>query len=212
MGTTFAPGQVSKLQNDVNIAVATALPKVVDKLDPKVVLRALEGRGEIFAGHIETALEQAIGRMLVLMQKGATITFDSRHDPDSFFRTRKGLWVGEEFRFRVVAKAEASTTVPAFKHVDLPLDMNDAKIEKRLGDRHFFTETETCALIADLIAKQEGGTEGELLNNGYSDLFYLVSCVVRVVWYADGRKWRVCTWRRNDCGWNAGSRAFSPAN
>src|SRR3990167_10887199 len=84
MGTPFTPGQLAKLQTVVNIAVATALPKVAEKYDPKVVLKALEGRGEVFAGHIETMLEQAINSMLVLAPRGSVIvTLAERHDPDA---------------------------------------------------------------------------------------------------------------------------------
>ena len=132
-------------------------------------------------------------------------------DPDSFFRTRKGLYVWDDFRSRVVAKAEQTATIPAFKHVPLPRDMNDAEIEEMLGDGHLFTETEVSALITDLISKQEGGKEGEMLNNGYANLFYTSSCVVYVYWYADYAEWGVHTWNRVVNEWNAGRRVFSPA-
>ena len=133
-------------------------------------------------------------------------------DPDSFFRTRKGLYVWDDFRSRVVAKAEPVATIPSYRHVELPRDMNDAEIEAMLGDEHLFTETEVCALIADLTFKQEGGKEGELLNNGRVNLFYLASCVVRVGWVAGYRRWYVYAWERDDYRWYVGRRVLSPAN
>lgn len=122
MGTPFAPGQLQKLQTVINIGIATALPKVAEKYDPKVVLKALEGRGEIFAGHIETALEQALNSMLVLAPKGSVaVTLAERHDPDTFYRTRSGLYVWDDYRNLVVAKAKPSEAGTIFKSDPLTL-------------------------------------------------------------------------------------------
>ena len=214
MGTTFTPGQLSQLGSSINIAVATALPKVAEKYDPKVVLRALEGHGEIFAGHIETMLEQAINSMLVLAPLGTTtLTLAERHDPDTFYRTREGLYVWDDFRSRIVAKAKPSEAglVMKFERAELMRDLTDEKIEGTLPKDHLFDETEVCALIASLIAKQANGEEGVLLNTGYANLFYTSSYVVFVDWDSDGREWDVSTYERGD-GWGAGDRVFSPAN
>ena len=214
MGTTFTPGQLSQLGSSINIAVATALPKVAEKYDPKVVLRALEGHGEIFAGHIETMLEQAINSMLVLAPRGTTtITVMERHDPDAFYRTRTGLYVWSDFRSRIVAKARP-TEAEAFtvESAELVRDLTDEEIESALPKKHLFRETELCAVIAGLIAKQSNGEKGALLNTGYANLFYTFSCVVSVRWRADDREWRVFTCRRGAYRWYAGGRVFSPAN
>ena len=45
MGTPFTPGQLGKLQSMVNIGIATALPKLAEKYDPKAMLKTLDGRG-----------------------------------------------------------------------------------------------------------------------------------------------------------------------
>lgn len=130
----------------------------------------------------------------------------------AFFKTRPGLYVTDDFRNCVVAKAESTVTIPAWKHVELTQDMNDVEIEEMLGDGHIFMESEVCALIADLIGKQEKGKKGKLLNNGYANLFYLRSCVVRVYWDADDRKWVVDAWLRDGDGWYRGVQVFSPGN
>ena len=215
MGTTFAQGQLAQLSSNINIAVATALPKVAEKYDPKVVLKALEGRGEVFAGYIETMLEQAINSMLVLAPRGSvTVTLTERHDPDEFYRTREGLYVWGDYRSRIVTKAkpsEAGTTVK-IESAELMRDLTDAEIEAALPKGHLFDETQVSAVIAGLIAKQPNGEEGALVNTGRANLFYTDSYVVRVRWVADDRMWYVGACRRDDGRWRAGFQVFSPAN
>ena len=215
MGTPFTPGQLGKLQTVVNIAVATALPKVAAKYDPKVVLKALDGRGEIFAGHLEVALGQALNSMLVLTPKGVTtITLNEKHDPDVFYRTRSGLYVWDDFRSRIVAKAGPSEVGTTFEveSFELKQDLTDAKIEGALPKEHPFDETQVCAVIAGLIAEQPNGEKGPLINNGYANLFYVGSRVVNVHWDAGRRGWHVYMWRRDNYGWATGVQVFSPAN
>lgn len=216
MGTTFAPGQLSQLGSIINIGVATALPRVAEKYgDPKAVLRALDGRGAVFATKMEAAIEQAINSMLVLAPRGnAGGTTTERHDPDAFFRTRESLYVWDGFRTNVVAKAkpvEAGTACKA-ESLELMRDLTDEEIEAALPTDHFFEESRLCALIAGLIARQAKGEEGVLLNNGYANLFYTSSCVLSVHWLADYRRWYVSSWQRDDSRWGAGLRVFSPAN
>jgi len=221
MGTTFAPGQMAQLQTDVNIAVATALPKVAAKFEPKTVLKALGGRGEIFAGHIEAALEQTLSAMIksafALAPLGdVVVTLTQRHDPDAFYRTRSGLYVfWDDFRSRIVAKAKASEAGATFKvsRAELTRDLVDAEIESSLPKAHIFDETTVCAVIAGLIAGQANGEGGVLKNNGRANLFYTSPSVVRVYWRAGCREWGVDACERCDGRWwRAGDQLFSPAN
>ncbi|MBI2065446.1 MAG: hypothetical protein HYT68_00015 [Candidatus Zambryskibacteria bacterium] len=184
---------------------------VEEKATPKSQLQDIIGAGllaDLLDANVGEVNREEFRKLLGLHPLGQ----ESLRDPNTFFRTRKGLWVSNDYRDLVVAKAEPTVTIPAFKHVLLQQDMNDTEIEEMLGDKHLFTETEASALIADLISKQEGGKEGELLNNGYANLLYLGSCVVLVHWYAGSRKWFVNTWKRDDDRWNTGLQLFSPAN
>lgn len=45
--------------------------------------------------------------------------------------------------------------------------------------------------------------------DGYANLFYVASCVVRVRWYGGGREWHVGAWERDGGEWSAGNRVFS---
>lgn len=214
MGTPFTPGQLNKLQTSINIAVTTALPNVVQDLDPKITLRALDNRVAIFAGHMEVALKEALNKMFMLGNSGSVaVKVAERHDPDTFYRTRSGLYVYEGFRNLVVAKAKPTEagTIFTLDHALLMQNMSDEKIEASLSKQHVFDKTSLCAIIATMIAEQPEGREGKLLNNGYANLFYTTSCVVLVAWRAVRRRWGVGAWERDDFGWRAGSQVFSPA-
>jgi hypothetical protein len=56
-----------------------------------------------------------------------------------------------------------------------------------------------------MISKQPNGEQGDLINNGYANLFYTASWVALVGWDRAGRGWDVGTWCR------AGRRVVSPA-
>lgn len=132
-------------------------------------------------------------------------------NPDTFFQARPGLWVSEDFRRLVVAKAGSAGQVIATKTTTLQKGMTDTQIEKMLGGGHIFTEDQLCATLAGMIREQWGGKAGPLLNNGYANLFYTASCVVRVDWGAGDGGWGVGAWQRDGGEWGAGGRVFSPA-
>jgi hypothetical protein len=129
-----------------------------------------------------------------------------------FFVTRSGLWVSDDFRDSVVAKANPDVShAVATKTLDLSRSRSDASIQEMLGNNHLFTESQVCGTIAQMISGQEGGQVGKLLNNGRTNVFYLDSCVVFVRWNSSFRSWNVHTCERACCGWDAGCRVFSPA-
>ena len=128
-----------------------------------------------------------------------------------FFCTRPGLWVSNEFRERIVAKtSDAGVVRKTTCHV-LPRDMTDAEVEAELPANHMWSEADVCATIANMISLQLKGENGTLLNDGHANLFYTSSCVVRVDWGADDRRWGVDTWSRDGCRWDAGGQVLSPA-
>ncbi|MBP6883937.1 MAG: hypothetical protein KBC06_01750 [Candidatus Pacebacteria bacterium] len=129
---------------------------------------------------------------------------------DTFFQTRPGLFVSDEFRSFVVAEASFGAGVAsATRSVDLRRDTRDGGIKEMLGDGHLFGEENLCVTIAQMITDQESGKEGKLLNNGASNIFFTASCTVCVYWRATDCRWYVLAWR-DDRRWDAGDRAFSP--
>lgn len=134
-----------------------------------------------------------------------------KYSPQEFFINRTGLYVWSGFSENILPKAKAVVLNNfALSSFDLTERLSDKKIESELIKKHLFTETHVCAIIAGLIEKQSKGQKGILLNNGYANLFYTKSRVVRVRWH-DG-EWRVYAWLRGDGTWYAGKRVFSPEN
>lgn len=134
-------------------------------------------------------------------------------DPSEFFKTRSGLYVFSDFPDRILSKAKAVEAGTEFKLQEYKLTAwaTDEQIEAELPKDHLFDESEVCAIIADLIAKQEGGKEGTLDATGNWNLFYTPAFVVSVYWYAGRAEWNVLTWHRGDYEWDADDRVFSPA-
>src|ERR1700676_1042191 len=111
--------------------------------------------------------QAAVARQSALTAQGTvSVTLTRPHDPDAFYQTRSGLYVHGDFRSRVVRKAnlvESAAPLTLRKFV-LARNASDADIEEELGENHEFTEAEVCWVIAEMIAKQEGGTAGDLDN------------------------------------------------
>lgn len=133
-------------------------------------------------------------------------------DPKDFFVTKKGLYIWSDFKDRVLDKAEPVDPSKEFlfESYDLKESAEDAVIESNLPKKHIFTESEVSAVVSGLIAKQSKGEEGDLLNNGYANLFYTPSFVVGVSWNAGLGEWGVGAWDRGALEWGAGGRVFSP--
>ena len=81
------------MSNVVTVGVATALPRVAARFnDPKIVLKALKDKGEMLSWQLESALAQAVGRMLVLIPHDPmSITLSVRHEPAEFYAEEKTL-------------------------------------------------------------------------------------------------------------------------
>lgn len=84
------------------------------------------------------------------------------------------------------------------------------KFEKRMPDALIENQLSPgiCEL-GDVLAFIENAPEE--CRDGWYNLFYLKSCVVRVFWYAGHGEWHVSAWQRDDGDWLAGARVFSPA-
>jgi hypothetical protein len=146
--------------------------------------------------------------VLKLKQKDIAVTTKA-HDPKKFFVDRKGLYVWSSFVDNIVAKAKTKEVADlALTSYNLEESALDEKIEATFTKGHLFSETDVCAVIASLIEQQPNGEEGVLLTNGYANIFYTKSHVVRVRWF--GSDWDVYGWCRFG-EWLAGCRVFSPA-
>ncbi len=130
--------------------------------------------------------------------------------PTDFFKDRKGLSISYYFNNNISSKAKETKKGTKFSlnSFNLKKDSTDEEIEKDLPKKHIFSETEVCAIIAELIENKSEGKDGPLLDNGYVNLFYTPSRVVSVIWVVG--VWGVFDWGRGS-RWSQGRRVFSPA-
>lgn len=151
----------------------------------------------------------------VLKQIEKTIEIQSqvKFDPSKFYKTAPGLYVFDSFRERIIEKASPIKKITLFNvtSFDLINSASDESIESQLPEKHIFSESDVCALIASMIVKQSKGEDGNLIVTGYANIFYTPAFVVYVRWRASGREWYVSAWGRGGSGWAADGRVFSPA-
>lgn len=166
----------------------------------------MEGVQRFLAGTTEV-----VKSVLKLFNDSVAFYAVDTHDPQAFYQTRTGLWVSDEFRSRILSRARSVKKLAATvgKSYDLAQEAYDRKITPKLPEGHAFDESEVCARIAAMIQKQPKGEAGDLLNNGYANLFYVAGCVVHVRWCADDWEWYVSVSELDDGYWYVGPRVFS---
>src|ERR1035437_3918706 len=92
-----------------------------------------------------------------LISRGTvSITLLRDHYPDSFYRIRSGLYVTRSFRLLIVSDARLSKagTTHTVAFADLKRTLSDEKIGVELPPGYMFMETDVCAVIDCLLAKQ----------------------------------------------------------
>ena len=137
-------------------------------------------------------------------------------NPQQFFRTRSGLCVWDGFKDLVLkfAKPVSGVVATTIRKHELVKPANDSQIRSGLPEGHVFQVDELCSHLAGMIQRQSNGGAGELLNNGYVNLFYVQVgsevVVVRVYWNAVYREWGVSADHQlGDGQWRAGGQVFS---
>jgi len=170
-------------------------------------LGGMEGVKRFLSGAVEVVVKSILSLVNGKVASDAIKAFD----PHAFYKKRDGLWIGDFFRDNVLSQAKTikKLLATAFKSYDLTKNAYDREITPCLPENHEFDISEALARIAKMIEKQWGGKEGELLNNGYANLFYVPGFVVGVYWDAGGRTWCVRAWLRDGLDWDEGRRVFS---
>jgi hypothetical protein len=140
-------------------------------------------------------------------------------DATTFYKTRAGLYIWDDFVSRIVSAAQPveSLNQASLYSFDLARDATDKQIRAELPAEHVFEDTGLfCTNLAGMIERQPDSIAGDLINNGYSNIFYVrgksgVVFAVRVYWFADDWRWFVCADALGGGRWVAGYRVFSPA-
>ena len=204
-----------------------------DKIRP--LLKAVADLPEVHTGFVldivnQLRKEDSVKVRMVLGQALASIRTGlnseaavNMFNPPEYFVTRDGLGVSSEFTSRILSVHNKPTEkhgLEGVSHVDLSKKMYDSEIIKEyLGGeeearKHAFTPDQ----VADQIDKQKDGGEGELLNNGYANIFYVIGkgevlFAVFVLWSSASRGWFVSAHKLGESGdWGAGPRVFCNKN
>lgn len=205
-------------QRQIKAAVAEIVGTKLATLDAAAGDRLI-AKLTAFGEHVAPAVRAAIDQFsavppVVLKLVNANVQLDAiaSYDPKGF-KTRPGLWVSDDFHSRVGKKAKPVNDLPAITLTSGDLVKNaydkEIKADPVMPANHVFeSESDFVAYLDQMISKQPGGEEGDLNNQGYWNIFYVVGCVVGVGWYSDSREWSVHTWKLDDDYWNAGHRAF----
>lgn len=201
----------------VRASVNLSQPQVNLSLD--VMNRFTGNDGAAWEAHLKSVLRSGLPNQpptpkpsdLKLVNDSVQLDAVASHNPAEFFKTRKGLWISDEFKSRILTKAKPVENLDPLTLVSRELTKNayDKEITPELGENYIFDESEVCARIAAMIDKQPNGIAGDLLNNGYANLFYVAGSVVYVYWYGVDRRWHVRAWELDHAHWFAGFRAFS---
>ncbi len=127
----------------------------------------------------------------------------------SFFQDRAGINVDRNFVQKVLFRA--TVTLPAAKASSWAVngEANDERLEEKLPAGYRFNKVDLCARLAQMIKKQEGGTDGELATDGTLNLFYSMDAVVVVYWDKHFRVWEVSAPHSQGTYWPKGTRVFS---
>lgn len=205
-------------QRQIKAAVAEVVGAKLATLDGEAGDRLL-GKLDLLRECIKSPITNIIDELsrdippkLKLVNAGIELGAVESHDPQAFYQTRKGLYVWPEFKSRVLSSAKPVSNLSALSlnSYELTENMYDKDIKAELPAGHVFEDpSELCARIEQMISKQPNGEEGDLLNNGYANLFDLPGYVVDVHWDGDYREWYVYAWELDDDRWHAGCRVFS---
>ena len=138
----------------------------------------------------------------------------------TYWQTREGLYVHPSFTKHILpyAKGDATADISKVDFIDLPKNMSDSGIiATYLGGmeeakRNAFTLNQVQALID----KQWTGCDGQLLTNGYANLFYVLGkdgVLFALNVFRDVGEWGVSDWTLGGYGrWGAGYRVFRKKN
>ena len=142
----------------------------------------------------------------------------STFDEAAFFQPCAGRWVDADLDRYVGLETRSTRSASALNCRQLEVGENEATMFGQSGsDQYAQTLANVCDLgqIAELIAAQEGGKPGVLLNNGCANIFPVRGKdgslrVVHVFWSGGVRRWYVyCDPFKAVSVWFAGGLVFS---
>jgi len=135
--------------------------------------------------------------------------------PKTFFKKR-GVWTSGNFKNLILSHAKTVASAPETPVVfrDIEQSVKDVEIQAELPEDYVFNGVDSfLPFLAGLIDRQQGGKVGNMLNDGYVNIFHVrigsEVFAVRVYCFAGGSVWLCSASRLDGVRWSAGSRVFS---
>lgn len=154
-------------------------------------------------------------KYLKLVAEGIIVSVGSL-TKDSFFSNGPvKLYFWDNFRSWILSAIPDS--IPAFSTTlssfTLTRNMYDRDILTELGNPTPFTVSEFAAIMKGMLSKQPQGEPGDLLTDGYANIFYVKLDDGRVVavlvhWYADYPEWNCYAHDFDNDRWSEGNQVF----
>lgn len=225
MSTTDHDQDISGKIDQATDLVRQALRKAVkeEKLDA-LMLQSINENGGIFqeqtlavatkVGAIGRLIDSALLEPIAMVSYPAVGAFSSKEK--LAIGTQDGVvigWLGDNFKKHFLGKNEVGVPAQQLRVHRLRKNSVDGPIIKELGGEEI-VET-NLATMFEAMKKQCSGQTGDLLVNGYANIFYVRDAAgtlwaVYCDWRSDPRYWCVeaypITYPR---GWSAGRQVFS---
>ena len=146
---------------------------------------------------------------LISASKSTILDFFSENGPVK-------LYFGDNFKNWILSKISESTNFPEPPKSErriLSKSMNDKEIIGEFKIQPYKSIPELLSVVHEKITKQPNGENGELLNNGYANIFYVQLedrvVAVDVRWDSGDREWVLHADGLDDGAWLAGGCVFS---
>lgn len=125
------------------------------------------------------------------------------------------LWFGDNFKNWILS-GEIVYVERKGKLIknDFPNSMTDEEIIRKFKIRPYDSKSDVLSEIRDLILKQPNGEKGELLTDGFANIFYVKlkngdTVAVGAFWRSVAREWLLPALRLGVFVWAGGDRVFS---
>ena len=132
-------------------------------------------------------------------------------------RGDEDIWLSPEFIEDILSVAEPfqppeDSPRPNIFNIKEPA--NDSGIRSELPADHAYSASEFCWQARQMTRNQPNGAEGQLLNGGFANIFYVIgrrgeAFAVLVYWWSVHGQWRFYRSRLDDRRWYPGHCAFS---
>jgi hypothetical protein len=154
-----------------------------------------------------TGLAKEVAKLIVTGAKTSIASFFKQDGPVKF-------WFGDNFKNWILSNIpDGFPEAPLSVKIILPKSMTDMEIMSEYKIRPYASVQELLSVLYDKFVEQPSGEDGELLNNGNANIFYVrfgvLVVAVSVAWSSSTRRWAVDASGLDGGLWEVGRCAFT---